>query len=275
MQQSLKPSLRSSIERSSQDNSNARNGSALNQTFGSPRPDKDPLEKALRHQRQQSDLVQILSPPKQESPSKTLDQKPAKPPAKQLAPSIRTGQQPTPAKPPIHSAMSPSQPENDSLVDNKIDYANLPKTTLNPTVQDFLQFEDSDDDYGVIFKAHQAKPQADLVESSGTRLKASAAQRIELSPQSRQRTGAKTKTPAMATASEAGLQQVLERAKTSAFMPLQSQGVPPARTPNTSAAPIKAKAQAIAAQQSEQPEGRPGPPRMDSGDEREVDDQIN
>lgn len=48
--------------------------------------------------------------------------------------------------------------EEDSLIDNQIDYDNLPKTNLNPTVQDFLQFEDSDDeDFGLIFKKHEVK----------------------------------------------------------------------------------------------------------------------
>ena len=91
-------------------------------------------------------------------------------------------------------------------------------------MQDFLQFEDSDgDDYGVIFQPHQAKPKEELQGSNGVERDVPAPQRIELSPQSRQRGGAKTKTPGMTTASEAGLQQVIERAKTSEFMPLQGQ----------------------------------------------------
>ena len=53
--------------------------------------------------------------------------------------------------------------EEDSLNDNQIDYNNLPKTNLNPTVQDFLQFEDSDDDdLGLIFKKHEVKAKQEL-----------------------------------------------------------------------------------------------------------------
>ena len=53
--------------------------------------------------------------------------------------------------------------EEDSLNENIIDYTNLPKTALNPTVQDFLQFEDSDEeDLGLIFKKHQVRPKEDL-----------------------------------------------------------------------------------------------------------------
>ena len=60
-------------------------------------------------------------------------------PAKQLEPQILRKSMPTAAKPPTHSTISPSQrpmhdPEEDSLVENQIDYNNLPKTTLNPTV---------------------------------------------------------------------------------------------------------------------------------------------
>ena len=116
--------------------------------------------------------------------------------------------------------------EEDSLNDNQIDYNNLPKTNLNPTVQDFLQFEDSDDDdLGLIFKKHEVKAKQELQEQSLEAKPEPSQNHIELSPATRQKAqfATKNKTPAVATASEAGLQKIIKDAKTSEFMgPLDS-----------------------------------------------------
>ena len=54
-------------------------------------------------------------------------------------------------------------PDNISPIEYKIDYNDLPKPSMQSNVQDFLQFEDSDDDdYGVIFQKHMPKPKEEL-----------------------------------------------------------------------------------------------------------------
>ena len=86
------------------------------------------------------------------------------------------------------------------------------------------------------------KPKEDL-QNNSAQPQPDPAQRIELSPQTKHKAqmSTKNKTPAIATASEAGLHKMIKDAKVSDFGPLENETAYHSKTPNTGA-PAKAKA---------------------------------